>query len=326
MPIFAEVLAGHRAGQGRHRLLVLRLVGLPGRPGVLVRLGGGRDRGVPADHGVARGDGRRLGAVRGLGEDPHRRGGHRAGLRVRQVVRGPAAPGAGPAARPLPGRAALAGLGQHRRAAGPARASRPGAWSEKDMAEVAARSRAAALSATRRRSCPARSSAEDLLGPALRRRPAPGARLRAGRRRGRGGDPGLRPSGPASCARGPPGSPGSSTGSTRRRWAARDLTTAPSAAAAGAGGGRRPASTSPNCTRRSPTRRSSCAARWGWATESGSIPSGGALCGNPMFAAGLARIGMAAREITSGRRGRALGHATSGPALQQNLVCVMEAR
>jgi acetyl-CoA acetyltransferase len=55
-------------------------------------------------------------------------------------------------------------------------------------------------------------------------------------------------------------------------------------------------------------------------------PSGGALCGNPMFAAGLARIGWAAQEIMSGRADRALAHATSGPALQQNLVCVMEAR
>ena len=54
-------------------------------------------------------------------------------------------------------------------------------------------------------------------------------------------------------------------------------------------------------------------------------PSGGALCGNPMFAAGLARIGTAAREIMSGRADRVLGHATSGPALQQNLVCIMEA-
>ena len=52
-------------------------------------------------------------------------------------------------------------------------------------------------------------------------------------------------------------------------------------------------------------------------------PSGGALCGNPMFAAGLARIGLAARAVMSGRASRALGHATSGPALQQNLVCVM---
>jgi acetyl-CoA acetyltransferase len=52
-------------------------------------------------------------------------------------------------------------------------------------------------------------------------------------------------------------------------------------------------------------------------------PSGGALCGNPMFAAGLARIGCAARAVISGRAERALGHATSGPALQQNLVCVL---
>ena len=55
-------------------------------------------------------------------------------------------------------------------------------------------------------------------------------------------------------------------------------------------------------------------------------PSGGALAGNPMFAAGLARIGHAARQIMSGAAAGALGHATSGPALQQNLVCVMEAR
>jgi acetyl-CoA acetyltransferase len=54
-------------------------------------------------------------------------------------------------------------------------------------------------------------------------------------------------------------------------------------------------------------------------------PSGGALAGNPMFAVGLARIGWAARHIMSGEAASALGHATSGPALQQNLVCVMEA-
>lgn len=55
-------------------------------------------------------------------------------------------------------------------------------------------------------------------------------------------------------------------------------------------------------------------------------PSGGALCANPMFAAGLSRIGHAARSVFDGTADRALGHATSGPALQQNLVCVMEAR
>jgi acetyl-CoA acetyltransferase len=55
-------------------------------------------------------------------------------------------------------------------------------------------------------------------------------------------------------------------------------------------------------------------------------PSGGALCANPMFAAGLARIGCAAQAVMSGRASRVLGHATSGPALQQNLVCVLEGR
>lgn len=54
-------------------------------------------------------------------------------------------------------------------------------------------------------------------------------------------------------------------------------------------------------------------------------PSGGALAGNPMFAGGLTRIGEAAARILAGEAGRALGHATSGPALQHNLVCVMEA-
>ncbi|SES24145.1 Acetyl-CoA acetyltransferase [Lentzea xinjiangensis] len=55
-------------------------------------------------------------------------------------------------------------------------------------------------------------------------------------------------------------------------------------------------------------------------------PSGGVLAGNPMFAAGLARIGEAARRVHDGSASRVLGHATSGPLLQQNLVCVMEGR
>lgn len=55
-------------------------------------------------------------------------------------------------------------------------------------------------------------------------------------------------------------------------------------------------------------------------------PSGGALCGNPMFSAGLVRIGEAANRVMAGTSDKALGHATSGPALQQNLVCVMEGR
>lgn len=55
-------------------------------------------------------------------------------------------------------------------------------------------------------------------------------------------------------------------------------------------------------------------------------PSGGTLAANPMFSAGLERIGFAAQHIWSGSAQRVLAHATSGPALQQNLVAVMEGR
>lgn len=53
-------------------------------------------------------------------------------------------------------------------------------------------------------------------------------------------------------------------------------------------------------------------------------PSGGVLCGNPMFAAGLVRIGEAADRVMAGTSDKAVAHATSGPALQQNLLCVLE--
>ncbi len=53
-------------------------------------------------------------------------------------------------------------------------------------------------------------------------------------------------------------------------------------------------------------------------------PSGGALAANPMFATGLERIGFASRHIFDGSAQRVLAHATSGPALQQNLVAVLD--
>src|ERR1700755_3545988 len=55
-------------------------------------------------------------------------------------------------------------------------------------------------------------------------------------------------------------------------------------------------------------------------------PSGGALSANPMFSAGLERIGFAAQHIFNGSASRVLAHATSGPALQQNLVAVLEGK
>ena len=53
-------------------------------------------------------------------------------------------------------------------------------------------------------------------------------------------------------------------------------------------------------------------------------PSGGALCANPIMAAGLVRFGEAAQRIIDGTADRAVAHATSGACLQQNLVCVLE--
>jgi acetyl-CoA acetyltransferase len=106
---------------------------------------------------------------------------------------------------------------------------------------------------------------------------------------------------------------------------ARDLTTAPSAAAAGAAAGAAGVEVAELHAPFTHQELVLCEAL----ALPGTVrisPSGGALCGNPMFAAGLARIGHAARQISSGAASRALGHATSGPALQQNLVCVMEAR
>ncbi len=105
----------------------------------------------------------------------------------------------------------------------------------------------------------------------------------------------------------------------------RDLTAAPSAASAGQAAG---AAGVDVAELHAPFTHQELLLRGalGLGDETRISPSGGALCGNPMFAAGLARIGLAAREIMAGRAGRALGHATSGPALQQNLVCVMEGR
>jgi len=53
-------------------------------------------------------------------------------------------------------------------------------------------------------------------------------------------------------------------------------------------------------------------------------PSGGALAANPMMVAGLIRIGEAATRLAAGAGKRGVAHATSGPCLQHNLVCVLE--
>ena len=53
-------------------------------------------------------------------------------------------------------------------------------------------------------------------------------------------------------------------------------------------------------------------------------PSGGAPGAHPFIVAGLNRIGEAATRVMDGRAETAVAHATSGPCLQQNLVCVLE--
>jgi len=53
-------------------------------------------------------------------------------------------------------------------------------------------------------------------------------------------------------------------------------------------------------------------------------PSGGSLAADTLMAAGLVRIAEVARRISTGDADRGLAHASSGPCLQQNLVCVME--
>jgi acetyl-CoA acetyltransferase len=105
---------------------------------------------------------------------------------------------------------------------------------------------------------------------------------------------------------------------------ARDLTRAPSAAVAGRAAGAARAQVAELHAPFSHQELILCR-ELGLADGTSVSPSGGALAANPMFAAGLARIGCAAAEIMAGRADVALGHATSGPALQQNLVCVMEA-
>ena len=53
-------------------------------------------------------------------------------------------------------------------------------------------------------------------------------------------------------------------------------------------------------------------------------PSGGPLASNPVMSTGLIRIGEVARRVWSGGVQRGIADATSGPCLQQNLVCVLE--
>jgi acetyl-CoA acetyltransferase len=53
-------------------------------------------------------------------------------------------------------------------------------------------------------------------------------------------------------------------------------------------------------------------------------PSGGPLSANVIMAAGLVRVAEVANRISAGSAARGVAHATSGQCLQHNLVCVIE--
>ncbi|CAN5476318.1 thiolase domain-containing protein [soil metagenome] len=53
-------------------------------------------------------------------------------------------------------------------------------------------------------------------------------------------------------------------------------------------------------------------------------PSGGPLAANPIMATGLLRVIEATRQIAENGRHRTLAHSSSGPCLQQNLICILE--
>jgi acetyl-CoA acetyltransferase len=198
-----------------------------------------------------------------------------------------------------------------------------GAWTEAEMAQVAARSRAAAAGNPQAQVSGSVPAAELLARPYV----ADPLRAHDCAPVGDGAAVVILAAGDRArelCAR-----PAWITGFEHRidsaSLGARDLTTAPSAAAAGQAAG---AGSVQVAELHAPFTHQEILLRQALGLGAGVTvnPSGGALCGNPMFAAGLARIGMAAREVMAGRAARALGHATSGPALQQNLVCVMEGR
>ena len=198
-----------------------------------------------------------------------------------------------------------------------------GRWTEKDMAEVAARSRAAAVSNPRAQ-VSGEVAADELLG-----RPYVAEPLRAHDCAPVGDGAAVVIIASAERARDLCGRPAWITGFAHRidsgSLGGRDLLAVPSAAAAAraagaAGMAAGVAELHAPFTHQEILLREALGLGDGVAVN----PSGGALCGNPMFAAGLARIGMAAQAVMSGQAGRALGHATSGPALQQNLVCVLD--
>jgi acetyl-CoA acetyltransferase len=196
-----------------------------------------------------------------------------------------------------------------------------GRWTEQDLAEVAARSRAAA------RSNPIAQLSGDVSADELLKQPYIAEPLRAHDCAPVGDGAAVVIIASAARARDLCDSPAWITGFEHRidsaAFGARDLLTVPSATAAatavGSLDGVDVAELHAPFTHQEILLREAL----GLGPEVAVNPSGGALCGNPMFAAGLARIGCAAEAVMAGRAGRAVGHAASGVLLQQNLTVVL---
>ncbi len=204
-----------------------------------------------------------------------------------------------------------------------------GLWTEKDMAAVAARSRSSAAGSPLAQVSSATDSPEELLTAPYLAEP-----LRAHDCAPVGDGAAVviiaaEPRARELCER-----PAWITGFEHRidsaELGARDLLSVPSATAAGQAAAGRAAAADPRSVEvaelHAPFTHQELLLRsaLGLGDSVAVNPSGGALCANPMFAAGLARIGYAASAVMAGTASRALGHATSGPWLQQNLVCVLE--
>ena len=324
--VLRRAVRGPRHQADRHRVLVLGFLGLPCRAGILVHLRDRLDRRGAADQRVARGDGRRVGAVRGLHQDPDRR------RSTPRWCTASASPAAGILRRVLalqtdpytvaplvPDAVSIAGL-QARLGLD------SGKWTAEQMAQVALDSMTAARPHRLRRARQDRSTncspgrTSPIRCAATTSRRSPTARRRS-----------CWPpaTGPASCASDPAWITGIEHRIETPVLGARDLTTSPStAASAKAATGRRrrldrrgralrpvhPSAADPHRGHRAGRRRRRStrpAARW--------PPT---RCSRRAWSASASRPGTS----STARRGRVLAHATSGAALQQNLVAVMEGK
>lgn len=108
---------------------------------------------------------------------------------------------------------------------------------------------------------------------------------------------------------------------------ARDLTDSPSTRQAAAGAGVAPGAAIDVAELHAPYASQELILRdaLGLGPDVSVNPSGGALAANALMVAGLLRIGEAAAAVMGGKARRAVAHATSGPCLQQNLVCALAA-